>query len=111
MQSLVWPKQIFGGTQAIKVYVTNIETRITPHPQYTNLEEMATVVTIWIEMKDTFGADHNNGERWNIPGLVEMYVLQHHRNNDTSSATCDTAPCYVPFSHRVLIPYKLFYHD
>jgi len=100
----VWPYQIYGTTQAIRIHITNINvTEVSPKTRFS--------ARVILEVIDSYGAGHDDMGRFHLPGLVQLFVIQHYRNYDDSSPNCDSTPCYVPFRHSTFIPYSFTWFE
>jgi hypothetical protein len=93
LSSLLIPSQLalFGGTQGLKIQVRSLRLLPTNCPNGTSTTKHF-YCEVFFTVYDNFGAGISDAKRWH-PGLVDMWVLQHHRN-----AECDSPPCYIPIT-------------
>jgi hypothetical protein len=88
-----WINGLFGGTQGFRVQVRNFTKDTCVRVEY--------IITIY----DTFSFGNTDGDirrppipligQWlTFPGLIEGWVLQHHRNFDDTY--CPNPPCFCP---------------
>ncbi len=88
-----------GGAQGLELKVIKFK-----HDCESNIVTCSILVTIG----DVFGAGISDGLRA-VPGLSEMYVLQHYRNNDCIEPY--SGFCYRPMLHKITLSHTFSFQD
>lgn len=93
LSSLLIPSQLalFGGTQGLKIQVRSLRLL------QTNCNNGTGTVKhfhceVFFTVYDNMGVGISDAKRWH-PGLIAMWILQHHRNYE-----CSPSPCYIPIT-------------
>lgn len=98
----LWGFAMLGGTQGVKIEIKSIS-KLFPSginsPSGKNYE-----IELLFTLVDNFGAGMSDGARWNIPGLVQQWVLQHYRNYDYGQY-----PCFIPITNHAIQTVHKFY--
>mgnify|MGYP000861037652 CR=1 FL=1 len=96
---MLWAEQMFGGTQAASIKLVKFK-EIDPDLNCSKKFEVEFLYTVF----DNFGL--GNDERWNTPGIVEQWVLQHYRNN-----YCCGNQAFYPINHHQVEFHDKFFID
>lgn len=88
-----------GGSQGLELKIIKFS-----HDCESNIITCSILVTIG----DVFGAGISDGLRA-VPGLSQMYVLQHYRNNDCIEPY--SGFCYRPMLHKITLSHTFSFQD
>lgn len=93
LSSLLIPSQLalLGGTQGYKIQIKSLRLMPTNCPNETETTKHF-YCEVFFTVYDNMGVGISDAKRW-YPGLLSMWVLQHHRNYQ-----CYPSPCYIPIT-------------